>query len=216
MKRKKLLCAIFALVLLISAQPAAMAAGDVYTTIIQATCRLPVVQVTVPASNSVYINPFRFPVTIGDGETSEQIISSPATIANMSEVPVAVNVRIASQVRPGSTMTLVSAPTGGAGTEKSAFVYFVMKQASSAELDTVQWDPSFDAAKHIAVTTGEPVTRQNILTLPARTSDGHVAENGYASFRLTGDAVKNPTTKWNSEDGVIVLVAFTFTPLSYS
>lgn len=216
MKRKKLLCAILVLVLLISAQPVAMATENVYTTIIRATCRLPVVQVTVPTNNSVYINPFRFPVTIGDGETSEQIISSPATIANMSEVPVAVNVRIASQVRPGSTMTLASAPTGRTGTEKSAFIYFEMKQTNSADLETVQWDLAYDAAKHIAVATGEPVTRQNIMTLPARASESQVAEGGYASFRLTGDAVKRPSTEWSSEDGVIVLVAFTFTPLSYS
>lgn len=146
---------------------------------------------------------------------SEQIISSPATIANLSEVPVAVNVRIASQVKPGSTMTLASAPTGGAGTEKSAFVYFEIKQTNSDDPETVQWAPSYDAAKHIAVTTGEPVTRQNIMTLPARTLDGEVAENGYASFRLTGDAVKEPTDAWSNKDGVIVLVAFTFTPLSY-
>ena len=53
------------------------------------------------------------------------------------------------------------------------------------------------------------------MTLPARTLDGEVAEGGYAPFRLTGDAVKNPTDAWNTRDGINVMVAFTFTPLSY-
>lgn len=216
MKRKKLLCAILALVALFSAQPAAMATGNVRSTIIRTTCRLPVIRVTVPTSASVYINPLRFPVSIGDGESDEQIISTPAAIANMSEVPVEVNVRVAGAVKTGSTMTLASAPTGGVGTEKSAFIYFEIKQSNSEYPEDVQWDSSYDEAKHIAIIAGEPVTRQNIMTLPARTLDGEVAEGGYAPFRLTGDAVKKPTTAWNSMDGVNVTVAFTFTPLSYS
>lgn len=216
MKRKKLLCAILALVLLISAQPAAMATGNVRSTIIRSTCRLPIIRVTVPTSSSVYFNPLGFPVYIGGEESDKQIISTPAVIANESEVPLEVNVSVTGKVRTGSTMTLTSAPTGGAGTEKSAFVYFEIKQTNSDDPETVQWDPSYDAAKHIAVTTGEPVTRQNIMTLPARTLDGEVAENGYAVFRLTGDAVKNPTNAWSTRDGVAVSVAFTFTPLSYS
>ncbi|MCI8538584.1 MAG: hypothetical protein HFF18_07990 [Oscillospiraceae bacterium] len=216
MKRKGLLCAILALVLLFSAQPAAVAAGNVRSTIIRTTCRLPVIKVTVPTSASVYINPLRFPVSIGDEEADEQIISTPAAIANMSEVPVAVDVTVAGAVKTGSTMTLASAPTGGSGTEKSAFVYFEIKQADSEYPEDVQWDPSYDAAEHIAVISGVPITRQNIMTLPARTLDGEVAEGGYAPFRLTGDAVKKPTNAWNSRDGINVSVAFTFTPLSYS
>ena len=215
MKRKGLLCAVLALVLLFSAQPAAMAAGNMRSTIIRANCRLPIIRVTVPTRASVYFNPLRFPVSIGDGETDEQIISTPASIANESEVPLEVDVTVTGAVKTGSTMTLASAPTGGTGTEKSAFVYFEMKQADSEYPEDVAWDPAYDASKHIAIVPGTSITRQSMLTLPARTLDGEVAEGGYAPFRLSGDAVKNPTNAWNIRDGIYVTVAFTFTPLSY-
>lgn len=113
-------------------------------------------------------------------------------------------------------MTLVSAPTGGAGTDKSAFVYFEIKQTDSEYPEDVQWDDSYDAENHMVIMDGVPITRQRIMTLPAKTLDGEVAEGGYAQFRLTGDAVQTPTTPWNSRDGINVVVAFTFTPLSYS
>ena len=112
-------------------------------------------------------------------------------------------------------MTLAPAPTGGIGTEKEAFVYFEIKQADSGDPADIKWEPAYDAGKHIAVISDAPETRENILTLPARTLAGEVAAGGYAPFRLTGDAVKSPTDPWNSMDGINVTVAFTFTPLPY-
>lgn len=216
MKRKGMLCAILALVLLFSAQPvAAASANDGCTTTIVADCRLPVISVTVPSSASVYINPFQLPVTIGETESTSQIISTPASIANMSEVPLEVDVTVAGEVNDGSNMTLASTPTGGTGTSKNAFVYFEIQQADSADITSVEWDPVYDVSKHIAIVNDTPVTQQSILTLPARTLAGEVAAGGYAPFRLTGDAVKSPTDPWNSMDGIIVTVAFTFTPLPY-
>lgn len=216
MKRRKLLCAVLALVLLFSAQPTAVAAGNQRSTNIIARCRLPIIRVTVPTRASVYINPLRIPVYIGDEEADDQIISTPASIANESEVPVEVDVTVTGAVKAGSAMTLSSTPTRGVGKEKSAFVYFEIKQANSEYPEDVQWDPAYDASKHVAVIPGVSSMKQKILTLPAKTLDGEVAEGGYAPFRLSGDAVKEPEVAWNSRDGIDVTIAFTFTPLSYS
>lgn len=215
MKRKRLLCAALVLILLFSVQPAAMATGNVRSTIIRTTCKLPIIQVTVPTSASLYINPLRYPVSIGDGESDEQIVFTPAAIANMSEVPLEVDVAVTSAVKAGSTMTLATAPTGGSGSDKKAFVYFEIKQSNSEYPEDVEWAPAYDASQHIALVSGVSIMRSSIMTLPARTLDGEVAEGGYAPFRLTGDAVKNPTDAWNTRDGINVMVAFTFTPLSY-
>lgn len=215
MKRKSLFCSILALALFFSMQSMAIAAGNVRSITIRATCKLPTIQVTVPTSASVYINPLRLPVSIGDEDGHQQIISTPAAIANRSDVPLSVNVAVRGTVKSGSDMTLVSAPTGGTGTDKSAFVYFEIKQANSEYPEDVQWDNSYDAANHMLIMNGEPITRQEIMTLPAKTLDGEVSEGGYAQFRLTGDAVQNPTIPWNSRDGINVVVAFTFTPLPY-
>lgn len=216
MKRKGLLCAVLALVMLLSAQPAAAALSNQRSIIIRSTCKLPVIRVTVPTSASVYFNPLRFPVSINGETEDEQIISTPAAIANQSEVPVDVDVTVTSSIKTGSDMKLAAGPTGGAGTDKSAFVYFEITQANTAVSDEVDWAPAYDSNQHIALVNGVSLTRQSIFTLPARTQDGEVAEGGYAPFRLTGDAVRKPTNAWNSKDGINVVVAFTFTPLSYS
>lgn len=217
MKRKGLLCAVLALILLFSAQPAAAAnTGNKRTTQIKANCRLPIIRVTVPTKASVYINPYRMSVSIGNEESDEQIISTPACIANESEVPLEVNVSVTGGIKAGSTMTLDTMPTGGHGTDKRAFVYFEMKQSGSKYPEDVRWDKSYDASKHIAVVAGESITVEKIMTLPAKTQDGEVANGGYAPFRLTGDAVKAPDDPWTARDGISVTIAFSFTPLSYS
>lgn len=218
MKRKGLLCAILALILLFSAQSVAMAAStsNKRSTVITATPKMPVIRVTVPSRGTVYINPLKVPVSIGDWQVEEQIISTPNNIANMSDVPVAVDVTVTGAVKTGSTMTLAGSPTNGRGTDKSAFIYFEMKQSSSDDPEDVKWDSSYDASKHLLVVDGVPITKEKILTLPAKTLDDEVAEGGYAPFRLAGDAVEEPEIAWNSKDGVNVIVSFTFTPLSYS
>lgn len=214
MKRKGMLCAILALVLLFSVQPAA-AAPNQRSTVINATCRLPVIRITLPPSGSVYINPFQLPVTINGRNEEQQIVSSRGRIASKSDIPLNVDVTVTGAVKSGSTMTLASSPTGGSGSAKSAFVYFEIHQVDDPDYDLVDWDAEYDAAKHIVVTDGVPITKKSIMTLPAMTMDKEVAPGGYALFRLSGDAVRQPTDAWTSNDGLTVTVAFTFTPIPY-
>lgn len=110
MKRKALLCATLALILLLSAPSAVLASGQPET-VIEGTTRLPVISVTVPASVDIMINPFQMPVAIGNGESAEQIICSPAYILSTSEVPVRVDVTVTGSVYAKSDMSLVSSPT---------------------------------------------------------------------------------------------------------
>lgn len=214
MKRKILLCVALALLLSFSVQPAA-AITESHTMIIEATCRLPIIRVTIPTRAEVYLNPFEIPVSIGGIESAAQVISTPASIANMSEVPLKVDVTVTGTIKENSTMALTETPTGGTGSDKEAFVYFEIVQANTGNPDDVTWAVAYDASKHIVVKNGA-VTKENVLTLPAKTSNDEVAENGYAPFRLAGDAVEEPTDEWNEDDGIDVTVAFTFTPLPYS
>ena len=216
MMRKRLLCAALALVLLFSAQPAAAAAPNMRFTEITADCRLPVIQVTVPTYASVYINPLELPVDVGSGRKDRgQILCTPACIANESEVPLAVDLTVTASVKPESTMTLALSPTGGEGAEKRAFIYFEIQQSNTDNDRRVGWDPEYDASKHIVIQDGMSVRKQDVMTLPPMTPKGNVADGGYAPFRLTGDAVREPTDEWTEADGINVTVAFTFTPLSY-
>lgn len=216
MKRKRLLCAVLALVLLFSVQPAAAALlSNQRSTNITTRLRMPKIRVTVTNYASVYINPLKMPVYIDSEATTDQIISTPACAVNFSEVPLEVDLTVSGSVKEGSDMTLATSPTNGIGTEKQAFVYFEIQQASTAYPEEVKWDSAFDASKHIVITNGGTTTKNKIFTLAPVTMDGEVGEGGSAPFRLTGDAVTKPTNVWNGKDGINVTVAFTFTPLSY-
>lgn len=216
MKRKRLLCAVLALVLLFSAQPAALALFENQrATVIDATCKPPEIYVDVPAYSDVIINPLAIPVYINGRSEERQIIATPSCLINRSDVALAVDMTVSGSINEGSTMSLATTPTGGTGTGKRAFLYFEIQQTNTRYADEVDWDPAYDPAKHILITDGGSVTKKNIMKLPAMTLDHEVADGGYAPFRLTGDAVREPTDEWNENDGISVTVAFTFTPLSY-
>lgn len=174
-----------------------------------ATYTAPEITVTVPATAEVFINPYRMPVIIGSEETDAQIMSTPACIKNMSEVPISVSVSVTGAIKEGSNMRLVMSTTQGTKlTSKSAFIYFEIQAADSDDPDAVYWDEEYDAAKHLVVRTYAR-TMKNIVALGA---DGE--EGCFGAFRLTGDCVARPKTAWTEDDGIDVTISFTFTPLA--
>lgn len=220
MKRKALFCALLVLTLLAAlSQPASALLSNERSTVIEGVARLPVISVRVPGNVNILINPYEMPVTIGDGIYTDQIVCNPAYIVSYSDIPLRVDVSITGSVYPDSDMTLVSSPTNGAGTDKRVFAYFEMQTADWDFPYYIQWDQSYNPAKHIVVANGETKTKQNIVTLPPLPQNydlyGLLAEDAYAWFRLTGDAARNPNSEWNTRDGIKVTVAFTFTPISY-
>ncbi len=216
MKRKVLLCALLAaLVLLCSTRPAAALLSNERDTVITADIRMPIISVTVPSSAEVYINPFQLPVEIGGEDQRDQIICTPAVIASASDIPLKVSVTVTGAVKEGSDMTLAASPTYGTGTAKSAFVYFEMVQSNSEDIESARWASAYDSSKHVPVVPNVPQTGTDLLTLPPMTKDGEIANGGYAPFRLTGDAVRKPTAEWTEKDGINVTIAFTFTPVPY-
>lgn len=212
--RKRLLCAALALVFLFAVQPPA-AASNHRSTVISATCRLPVIRVILPGAGTTFLNPYQLSVSVRGQSEEQQIVSTRGRMYSRSDIPLNVDVTVTGAIKQGSTMTLASSPTGGFGTAKSAFVYFEIHQADDTDFDLVEWDTEYDPSRHIVVTDGVPVTRQSIMTLPAMTVDREVGPGGYALFRMSGDAVRQPTDAWTSTDGILVNVAFTFTPIPY-
>ena len=219
MMRKRLLCVVLTLAMLFSAQSAAAAAqtGDNWSMIITADTRLPIIDVTVPGSAWVYINPYRLPVAIEDTESYDQIVCDPSYILSESDVPLSVDVRVTTTVYPDSDMLLVSSSTKGlSGGSKRAFIYFEMQSADPNDPDAVEWDKAYDANKHILLTTSATgQTKKDLLTLQPLTMYGEVPDGGSAAFRLTGDAVVSPQNPWTAQDGLSVSIVFTFTPIPY-
>lgn len=217
MKRKALLCAVLALTLLCSTQPAAALLSNERGTVIEGVARMPIISVVVPASVNILINPYEMPVSIGDGVYTDQIICNPAYLLSKSDIPLEVGVTVTGSVYPDSDMTLASSPTYGAGTQKRAFVYFETVRSDWEYYELVQWAPAYDPMKHIIVADGTTRTKEKIVTLPPYTDGmyGLPPKDAYFWFRLAGDAARTPSSEWNEKDGIRVTVTFTFTPVSY-
>lgn len=192
----------------LSTQAFATSISDSFGMTITGAYQAPRIEVVVPATAEVVINPYRLPVSIGSDETDAQIMSSYACIQNKSEVPISVSATVIGAVKAGSDMRLSSVTTQGTTlTSKSAFVYFEMQSSDSSDPDDVYWDDEFDAQKHIVVRTTAK-TMKDIVSL------GMDGDYGcFGAFRLTGDCVANPRKPWTENDGINVTISFTFSPL---
>ena len=217
MRKKKMLCLLSA-VLMLGMMPQALAAEGNHTKV-TASCILPEISVTVPQTGAAFINPYQMDVTINATETDAQIISTPAAIENESEVPLQVTVTVTGQLKEESTMRFSSAPTNGIGTAKSAFLYFEIVPANSA--NSAVWADEYDDEKHLLVRVGSR-TKRNMVILSQSDKDevfgkplGTVDKDGcFGAFRLTGDCTKNPRVPWNEKDGLDVEITFSFKPLA--
>lgn len=179
-------------------------------TVITATTNLPqvLVEVSVPTSGEVQINPYAFPVKIGAAIEDSQIVSAPAYIENSGETPLRVSVSATGDIKSGSDMILQGMSTADStSTGKKAFLYFEILAVSDP--DRVNWAGEYDADKHVIVRDQVTKTKKNIAILGAAGQ-----EKSYGAFRLTGDCIENPKVPWTEEDGVGVEIVFTFTPMA--
>ena len=200
MKKRLLPCLTLALLLAL-----ALAGRAAARTVVTTTTNLPTIQISVPSTANVYINPNRLPVQLTASTETAQIISSPCYIENLSEVPVRVHVEATGSARGG--ISLVGETTAGSTSKaKRVFMYFEIQ--AGVDPDDVTWDNEYDADSHIVIRDGDTKTKNSMVILG---SAEH--EKRYGVFRLTGDCIEEPTEAWNSRDSVTVRIVFTFSPL---
>lgn len=186
------------------------------TTVMTAGYKEPAVRVIVPTTGAVFINPYQSRVKIGTEDEAGQIISVPSSIANLSRMPLQVDVTVSGKVLEGSDMVLSSSSTKDSGsTTKKAFMFFEMKNVNASQAEdpeSVRWD-GYTEGTDIIVSATSQKTKKNMVILAAADISGEVTPNGSAAFHLDGDAVKNPKNAWSVRDGVQVTVSFSFKPL---
>lgn len=208
MKKKLSLCLILALLLSLTAPARAVAAKGGSNTVITAKPYLPdiKIEVVVPTSGNVYINPYRLPVKVDGNIENKQVISDTFSIENQSEVPLKVDVEVTGKIKSGSSMGLLNQSAATVTTTtKKAFMYFEIHAVSDPS--AVTWDSAYDANKHVVVReTGK--TQKGIVMLDSGDNAKH-----FGAFRLTGDCIQNPREEWTEKDGVTVEVIFSFSPL---
>ncbi len=220
MKTRKLFCAVLIAAIFLS-MPCGVRAetipvGSTQSVQLNGSVRLPEINVTVPETGKILINPYNMVVEMGEGSYSGQIISEPAFIENYSDVNIQVDVAITAEIYEGSSMTLSTSSTASStSTSKRAFIYFEMHPADNDNWSSVEWDDTYDKTKHVVVSATAEKTKTNIAVLSAKTLDGDIAPGGYGAFRLTGDAIKSPKNEWTEDDGLNVNIVFTFVPLRF-
>lgn len=207
MKNKKVIALCMAVLMLVLASPA-LAEGTNTSTKIDATTLVPeIIVVTVPTNANVVINPYELPVEINNTSVTDQIITTPVSIWNQSAAPVKVSVAIECTVKEGSDLYMIPYSTKQlATTLKRAFAYFEIHATSDP--DYVSWDSEYDINKHLVVQNGR--NRKNIVTLDAGDANAPSSNKCYGAFRLTGDCVSNPKNEWTEQDGIDVVLTFSF------
>lgn len=204
MKKRFMLCLFAAMLLFLL--PVSAQASNTSSTFITAEPYIPdiKIEVVVPASGDVYINPYWLPLRVGASIENKQIISNTLAIENLSEVPLSVSVEVTGSIR--GDLRLASESTAGEETTvKRAFMYFEIQAVTNP--NSVAWSNAYNEDKHILIRESTRI-KKNIITLGAADQ-----AKRYGAFRISGDCVQNPREAWTEYDGVDIDVAFTFSPL---
>lgn len=179
----------------------------------------PKIEVVVPSTGEMLLNPKSLPVEFEGKVQWAQILHVPWSIENRSEVGIKVDAKVHGEVAKGSSIELCEYSVGNyRGEDKRVFMYLDMKVTDpDVNLrDDIDWTETvFNRRKHIVVTEYEE-ERENIMTLAPANLDGTVAKGGVGAFHLNGNATPDPWDEWvPGIDRVTVKIVFTFRPTRY-
>ena len=163
---------------------------------ITGTTQVPKIEVVVPATGEVILNPYG--MTVANPPTgataTDQILSAVQAIENKSEIAIKVSGTITG-VAEGVTLT-TSTPDN---TKKEVKLTF--KIAKSADATTAPTGTGVDLT-----------TSAQDIAAAAVELDKTGGSNPFATFQLSGSASKNPESVWTADDVIGATVAFTFEP----
>ncbi len=229
MKLKKTLAIALAAVMALSMSVTAFAAGNVTT--LTGKYEEFDVNVTVPTTGTVVINPYGMPYTLDDDVSSAtgQLVSKTMYIANRSSVALSVGATVVATKETTSGITFVDAV---AATDTAKNVQLQLDVwGDDTVVDGDEQDPSVvdpiyasltgspDGTVALANTTVDSKTvytgTGEGLVVLREGNEGEMQTGGLAFFKLNGAVVKSPTTAWAATDTFTATVTFTFEPTTY-
>jgi hypothetical protein len=196
------------------------------------------INVVVPTTGTVIINPYALPVSIGTGaddskvEISKQIVTKPMAIKNQAGYDLDMNITTTTAVT--GTLKFASADDvakEGNTANQACITMYVAPTTLTGDKDTVSdgaivdlyeenyetgWDKVTDVKTQV-LATGSLATKA-ILTLKAAKVDSDTGafdeytSGSVAVIGFDGSCVTEPKTAWTTKDGLTCTVAFTFTP----
>jgi hypothetical protein len=203
------------------------------------------IKVSVPTTGNVQINPYGLPVEIttsaGDPAVmkGKQITSQPMYISNEGSVDLSVGATVTTKNGEGSGITFASAAPTSKSTDKEAFVYLELKQATTttatstiedAENDSIirecaDWTSTYNKSQCLVLNTDEAQSMKGMATLKAFTAEvkedtsknisavaAHYGAGSIVLFRLAGSVVQEPETAWSTDDTFTASIAWSFIP----
>ena len=224
MKFKKLVSTALAgaMALSLSLSVPAFAAGNTDTSLEQSTditgtTQAPIIKITVPATGTVTVNPYKMAVSVGGSDVTDQIISATQYITNASNVAIKVGAEVTGTAAGNLAFATASTQTKAVLTN-SVFMYFEMDVADKTDgTADPTWATAYDSRSTNQILVSTKATKKaDMLTLAAGTGTAAAATGGNAAFHLAGDAASTPTTAWVAADKADVAIAFTFTPTATS
>ena len=153
------------------------------------------INVLVPSSGELVINPYGLEVDIDGGVATDQIVHSCQTLINLSDFPVIVDVSVTGTIPAESGAGFVSAPPAQDAPGKDVFLYAEFQQDPSVWVGEY-WGLPYQV---LADASGE-----NVLTLDA---------GGEGYFRMFGAMSVYPEEPWSDTDIFGAVLSFTFTPV---
>ena len=153
------------------------------------------IDVLVPSSGQIVLNPYSLEVDTDEGVTTNQIVHSCQTLINLSDFPVIVDVSVTGTIPAESGAGFVSAPPAQDAPGKDVFLYAEFQQDPSAWVGEY-WGLPYQV---LADASGE-----NVLTLDA---------GGEGYFRMFGAMSVYPEEPWSDTDTFGAVLSFTFTPV---
>ena len=167
----------------------------------------PVIEVLVPSSGQVIINPYCLPVEL-DGQTStDQIVSAPLILENRSTIPVSVSASVTGTVPPGSGVSFAAAPPMPDSPVKEIFLYAEFHAVPEPAFQP-SWSGLYSDSTNQLMVGFQSAAKADVMRLEA----GGTACS-WGAMRLFGSAAVSPMVPWQAGDDIQATFVFSFTPI---
>jgi len=226
MKMKKLCALIMVLAMVLSLAVPAFADnsenGNTQSVTVESENSAGTIKISVPPTSAVILNPYQMKVTAGSTDTVgsyHQIYSAPVKCVNKSTFGLKVKAQLTGSLPdPESTdhgeennAEFLAAPPADTDTTNGVFLYSEFGVSTNENTEPV-WASAYDASNDAQILIAEGAVPSDnpklVATLPAASDN----VPNYLWYTFNGSATKNPSTPWDSDDIVKVVVALTLTP----
>jgi hypothetical protein len=170
----------------------------------------PVIDVTVPTSVEISINPYRLRITetslldVSGSDATHSIISPTYTITSQSNIGLSVRVGVKATIPSGSGVSLKTTALTGNETSKALFSYIEIINKGDSFAD------EYTDADNQVILSKTYTSKNDACFLAAGTADSP----SEALIKIFGEANPSPKKAWTTKDKVTIAITLTFIPVA--